>query len=88
MDEVEFTELEVTDSSDDNFAQLIVLMRIYDVLMADLTVKEPSRARALLEAHAKGVIFGPVPAYNGVHMVKEDSGDTGDSPEDDNSLES
>lgn len=68
MDELE--------ENDDDFAQLIVLMRIYDVLMADLTLKDADKARALLEAHAKGIIVGPVPAYNGVHLVKEDINDS------------
>lgn len=73
MDELE--------ENDDSFAQLIVLMRIYDVLMADLTLKDADKARALLEAHAKGIIIGPVPAYNGVHLVKEDIDNTGASLE-------
>lgn len=84
MDELDldFTEAQ---ESDDSFAQLIVLMRIYDVLMADLTIKDASKAQALLEAHAKGIIVGPVPAYNGVHLVKENTGDLAEQGEIDNS---
>lgn len=50
--------------------QLIVQMRIYDVLCAiytEMTMDEngvSEKARNLLEAHSKGLILGPLPLIN------------------------
>lgn len=80
MSELEEFEAESGDTdafaNDDAFASLIVLMRIYDVLMADLTIKDEAKAQAILLAHAKGHLVGPVPAYSGLHMttVQDDEG--------------
>lgn len=44
-------------------AQLIVLMKIYDVLMAIFTDSNPEAAEALDEAHAKGIVVGLTPPF-------------------------
>lgn len=43
---------------------LIVQMRIYDTLMALLTVQAPEKATALFEAHAAGKIVASLPLFN------------------------
>jgi len=45
-------------------AQLIILMRIYDVQMALLAAEYPERAAALLEKHQQGKILGPLPSIS------------------------
>lgn len=43
--------------------QLIVQMRLYDVLMAVLTELNSDLAANLIEAHAEGRIVGPLPSF-------------------------
>lgn len=60
---------------------IIMQMRIYDVLMALLTHTDKDAAKALLELHADGTIFGSIPSLNGTfitNLVKEESFPTGD----------
>jgi hypothetical protein len=44
-------------------AQLIVQMKIYDVLMALLTLSDPAVAKDLDELHSKGVVIGQGPTF-------------------------
>lgn len=49
----------------------ITLARIYDVLVAILAVQSPERHRDLLEAHAKGLLLGPSPVFEGIFVTDE-----------------
>lgn len=40
---------------------LIILMRIYDVVMAQYREVDPEKAKLLLKYHAEGKIVGPMP---------------------------
>lgn len=51
--------------------QTIVLMRIYDVLTALLRESNKDVARDLMEMHAAGIIFGPVPTLSGDFLYNE-----------------
>jgi hypothetical protein len=44
--------------------QLIVQMRIYDVLMAMYTEQNPGKANILINLHEQGKILGPLPAID------------------------
>lgn len=50
---------------------LIVLMRIYDVLMAQLTISNPEAASNLMEIHANGTIMGSSPRITGNFIYDE-----------------
>ena len=55
--------------------QVIMQMRIYDVLMALLTDASPNAAKRLLELHKEGSIFGSTPSLNGnfiTDMMEDD----------------
>lgn len=54
-----------------HIAQLVVSMRIYDVLMALLREENEDVARSLLELHATGALAGPSPAYVGKFLTDE-----------------
>lgn len=45
--------------------QYITLARIYDVLMAMLTIQDKNKATQLLELHAQGKLLGPTPEFDG-----------------------
>ncbi len=45
--------------------QTIILMRIYDALMALLNDNNPSEADRLDDLHSAGKIYGPFPSYKG-----------------------
>ena len=51
--------------------QLIMLMRIYDVLMGLYMEAAPERAEDLLNAHLEGFIVSPAPAFNGRFLTNE-----------------
>lgn len=51
--------------------QIIMQMRIYDVLMALLTNVDEEAAERLLELHANGTIFGSIPSLNGRFIADE-----------------
>lgn len=61
---------ESEEPEDYDFPQLIVQMRIYDVLMAIYTemtadgTGASAKARKLLEAHAQGKILTPMPSWS------------------------
>lgn len=57
--------------NDLGYAMLVTLMRIYDVLAADLTQRYPELAGKLLETHARGDIYTALPAYTGRHISTE-----------------
>lgn len=44
-------------------AQLIVLMRLYDIGMALLQIEKPGMADKLYQAHKEGRILGPMPSF-------------------------
>jgi hypothetical protein len=44
--------------------QLIVQMRLYDVLLGILTVLDKGMAESIITAHAEGKILAPLPALN------------------------
>lgn len=48
---------------------LIVLMRIYDVLMALLRNQDAAVAKDILEKHSQGLLLGPSPWTNGVFIT-------------------
>jgi hypothetical protein len=50
---------------------LVVLLRIYDVLMGMYTEMAPEKADALIEAHLKGTLLGPTPAFSGQFLTNE-----------------
>lgn len=64
MSGTESEQLDPFDPSNVGAVQLIVLMRIYDVLMAQLTLSDQEMAANLLELHAKGQILGPLPSLD------------------------
>lgn len=43
---------------------LIVLMRIYDVMLAQFREENPEGAKRLRELHAQGKILGPLPSID------------------------
>ncbi len=47
-----------------NTVLLIQMMRVYDVLLALLSVQDPTKAAQLAEMHEKGLTFTPAPAYS------------------------
>lgn len=57
-------------------ANMIVTMRVYDVLMGLLSHFEPDMHRAMLEKHANGEILGPVPAIRGIFETDELNSDS------------
>lgn len=77
------------DESTDPFANnpaaglnFIMLNRIYDVLMAQLKVSDPSTAQDLLAAHMSGLLLGPTPYMTGEFVTDvlnspDDTGETG-----------
>jgi hypothetical protein len=46
-----------------NVVMLIQMMRVYDVLLALLSVDNPQKAAQLAEMHEKGLTFTPAPAF-------------------------
>lgn len=48
--------------------QYITLARIYDVLMASLTLENPETANQILELHRVGKLLGPPPGFTGEFM--------------------
>jgi len=48
---------------------LIVLMRIYDVLMALLDEQNADKAAELLQLHATGALAGTTPSYIGEFLT-------------------
>lgn len=70
------TENTAPDGSDDPFStenigivHFIMLSRIYDVLMADLNLKNPETANQILDLHSKGEFLGAVPTMSGVFLT-------------------
>lgn len=51
--------------------QFITTARILDTLYALLEVQSPAKHLDLLEAHSKGLLLGPSPAYTGRFMTDE-----------------
>lgn len=49
--------------------QLIVLMRIYDILMSDFILNNPEEGSKLYELHAAGGFLNPPPAYDASKIV-------------------
>jgi hypothetical protein len=73
---MEPVEPEVPENSvfhDDNFnpVVLIQLTRLYDVGLALLSVFDPDKAKLMAQAHAKGEVFSPAPAW-----TEDDESDT------------
>lgn len=61
------------DNPDDlSLATFVVLSRIYDVLMADLTIKNSDMARKVLEAHLAGKLLGAAPQFDGDFGTHDD----------------
>lgn len=55
--------------------------RIYDVLMALLTEKNPELAQNVLEMHSKGLLIGPQPFFDGTFIANElDDAESEDLP--------
>lgn len=51
------------DPANFNVVMLIQMMRVYDVLLALLSVDNPQKAAQLAEMHEKGLTFTPAPAF-------------------------
>lgn len=51
--------------------ELLTLMRIYDILLLELTMKNQEAANKIIEAHLGGSLVGPVPNFNGVFITNE-----------------
>lgn len=51
-----------------NMVLLIMLMRLYDINLALLSIHDPQKATQLVEMHEKGLSFAPHPAFT----VEED----------------
>lgn len=47
-----------------NMVILIMLMRLYDINLALLSVHDPKKAQQLAEMHEQGLTFTPHPAYS------------------------
>lgn len=47
-----------------NIVMLIQMMRVYDVLLALLSVENPQKAAQLAEMHEQGLTFTPAPAFS------------------------
>lgn len=56
---------------DNAIIQTIVLMRIYDALIALLQNSNPDIAQDLLQAHLEGLILGPAPYFTGQFLTEE-----------------
>jgi hypothetical protein len=54
----------VQDLHDALMLNFITNMRIYDVVMAQLSVKDPALANQILAAHGDGTFIGPEPRMN------------------------
>jgi hypothetical protein len=63
-DAAEATDASALSDEDAKQINAITLMRIYDVLLAILTVDDPDMAEALMEKHANGELHGPMPYLN------------------------
>lgn len=52
-------------AADPNFQPIVIiqLMRIYDILLAILSLSDEAKAEKLAELHAKGIMFCPPPAW-------------------------
>ena len=51
--------------------QLIMLMRIYDVMMGLYMEAAPEKAEELLNAHLEGFVIGASPGFNGRFLTDE-----------------
>ena len=67
-------------SEEQHLALMLMLMRIYDAVVAGLP---EDKAEALLEVHLNGAILGPVPSYTGEHGTVADEDDDGAADEED-----
>lgn len=47
-----------------NTVLLIMLMRLYDINLAQLAIDSPHKAQQLAEMHEKGLTFTPAPAFS------------------------
>ena len=47
---------------------IIQLMRLYDIMLAQLSIDSPQKAAQLVEMHEKGMSFMPAPSFS----VQED----------------
>jgi hypothetical protein len=43
---------------------IIQLMRIYDIMLAQLSMANPEKAKQLVELHEQGLSFMPAPAFS------------------------
>jgi hypothetical protein len=43
---------------------IIQLMRVYDLLLAQLSIDSPSKAEQIVEMHEKGLSFMPAPSFS------------------------
>lgn len=68
--------LRTEENSDLAMGQFILSARIYDVLMALLQKQDPEYALDLLEMHAKGIIVGSAPSFNGAFLTDMMNEDT------------
>lgn len=43
---------------------IIQLMRVYDLLLAQLSIDSPQKAEQIVEMHEKGLSFMPAPSFS------------------------
>lgn len=56
---------DVVATDDAALTQLVVSMRIYDVLLAILHEQNPAKANELLQLHSTGALMASAPSYVG-----------------------